>query len=214
MVEPAAKLYFDKVEHEYRLFGQRLPSVTEVLGAQGMLPDYSWMPEFYRERGSAVHSAIALEFFDRLDWGSLDENTKPYVERFRTFIEHLDFEPILVEQPLASEVYLYAGTPDALGWTGGGELLFLDWKCGGIEPAHHVQLAGGYMPLLEEAADEGRIPVTREDLAKARMAVVSLANDNPKLHPVERNGHRDVFRSALATYRWRLTHMKGVRDEL
>lgn len=209
MTEPATKLYFDAEEHEYRLFGRRLPSVTEVLGETGMLPDYSWLDDFYRERGSAVHEAIGLEFFDRLDWNSLDENTRPYVERFRAFVEHIGFRPLVVEQPLASQAYLYAGTPDALGVTRSGEIFFVDWKCGAVEPGHHVQVAGGYMPLLEEAADEGIVPVTREELARAKMAVVSLAQDPPKLHRVERNGHRDVFRSALAVYNWRRNHMKG-----
>jgi hypothetical protein len=58
-------------------------------------------------------------------------------------------KPILLEERLVSETYKFGGTPDYYGEVD-GKLTLLDYKTGGIFDEHLVQVAGGYLMLLEE----------------------------------------------------------------
>jgi len=60
-------------------------------------------------------------------------------------------KPILLEQPLISEVFKFGGTPDCYAEID-GKLTLLDFKTGkGIYDEYAIQVAGGYLLLLEEA---------------------------------------------------------------
>lgn len=199
---------FDPEQHAYSVDGVALPSVTQVLHATGMLPDYSRLDPFYRERGAAVHAAIQLDLKGDLDIESLTPEVGVHVARFWRFAEAVNLKPVWVEGPLYCPVYRYAGTPDCLAECDQGLVLF-DWKCGGFEPGHAVQAAGGYLPLLERAAESGALPVTLTDLALALVAVVPLARDLPSAVWIKDDEpHRDYFRSALAIHNWRALKMK------
>ncbi len=202
---------FDYEKHEYRLDGQPVLSVTQVLHRAGMLPDYSALGPYYRERGSAVHAAIQLDLRGELDEESVDDDVAPYLDRFRHWAAEIELRPIWVEGALACPVYRYAGTPDCLGDSRVG-LVIPDWKTGRFEPGHRIQVAGGYFPLLERAAMEGLLPMSLGDLQKARLCIVPLTADLPVPVWVEHENHRDLFRSALAVSRWREEHMRGARN--
>lgn len=61
-----------------------------------------------------------------------------------------EVEPILLETPLIHERLGFGGTPDFYGKVE-GELMLLDFKTGkGIYDEYFVQVAGGYLILLEE----------------------------------------------------------------
>ncbi len=204
---------FDPESHSYWLDGQRVPSVTQVLHATGFLPDYSKLDPFYRERGSAAHAAIHLDILGQLDDDSLDEHVGPYVDRFRLWAASVNFRPVFVEGALFCPVYGYAGTPDTLAYVN-DRLTLPDWKTGQFEPGHVVQVAGGYLPLLETAAREDRLPVSLEELHDARVCIVPLDKAEPVpvwVAPDEIPNQRDIFRSALACFNWRDRHMGGVR---
>lgn len=200
-------LAFDADKHEYRLDGEPVPSVTQALHGAGMLPDYSRLDPFYRERGSAVHAAIHLDLRGELDEESVDEEVAPYLDRFRHWAAEVDLRPIWIEGPLACPVYRYAGTPDCLGMSKLG-LVLPDWKAGQYEPGHAIQVAGGYFPLLERAAADGLLPLSVIELQKARMCIVPLTTDLPVPHWVEHDNNREMFRAALAVTRWRQQHMR------
>lgn len=202
---------FDPERHEYRLDGELVPSVTQVLHHCGMLPNYNVLDPFYRDRGVAVHAAIHLDLRGELDEESVDEEVAPYLDRFRHWAAEVQLRPIWIEGALACPVYRYAGTPDCLGESKRG-LLLPDWKAGQFEPGHRVQVAGGYFPLLERAAMDGLLPLTVAELRKARMCVLPLTKDLPTPTWVEHDNHRDLFRSALAVSRWRAEHMRGTSN--
>lgn len=204
-------LDFDPDKHEYRLDGSLVPSVTQVLHACGMLPDYSRLDPFFRERGSAVHEAIRLDLRGELEEESVDEEVAPYLDRFRRWAAEVELRPLWIEGPLACPVYRYAGTPDCLGTSRLG-LVLPDWKAGQFEPGHRVQVAGGYFPLLARAAMDGRLPLSLADLQAARMCIVPLTTDLPVPVWVEHDNHRDIFRAALAVNGWRAANMKGPRN--
>lgn len=201
-----AHFSFEPTAHVYTMDGVRVPSVTEVLGENRLLPDYRALDPYYASRGTAVHEAVALELQDRLDWDSLDEHTRPYVERAARFIQMLEIEPLAVEFQWASKVYRYAGTVDLFCRSRLGDLI-LDWKAGGPEVAHAIQVGGGYRPLLLEAAEEGAVPMSPTEVRRARCGVVCLNTEIPKPVWVENPEQAEmVFRSALALTNFRRSH--------
>ena len=52
-------LSFDPITHQYRLDGERVPSVTQVLSVCGLIDD-TWYTEESRQRGQAIHLATKL----------------------------------------------------------------------------------------------------------------------------------------------------------
>jgi hypothetical protein len=204
-------LTFDADAHVYCLDGEAVPSVTQALHGAGLLPDYSKLDPFYRERGRAVHEAIALDLRRELDEESVDEEVAPFLDRARRWAAEINLRPIWIEGPLGCPIYRYAGTPDVLADSDLG-LILPDWKAGQFEPGHRIQVAGGYFPLLERAAMDGRLPLSLNDLQRVRMCVVPLTKDLPVPVWVEHDQHRDMFRAALAIHRWRLAHMRGATN--
>jgi hypothetical protein len=58
-------------------------------------------------------------------------------------------EPILMEERMISEELKFGGTPDCYAKLD-GKLTLLDYKTGGVFDEHLIQVAGGYLILLEE----------------------------------------------------------------
>ena len=62
-----------------------------------------------------------------------------------------EIKPVLMEAPLVSEIHKFGGIPDNLALVN-GKLTLLDYKTGkGIYEEYYIQVAGGYLILLEEA---------------------------------------------------------------
>lgn len=79
--------FFSEEEHSYTdLSGKRIISTTQVFEVLGMV-DYSFVKEDVLERksqiGIATHAAIQYLCEGQLDWESLDETVRPYVEAYR-----------------------------------------------------------------------------------------------------------------------------------
>jgi hypothetical protein len=204
-----AHFVFDPVAHVYAIEpGPRVvPSVTQVLEDVRMSPDYDHLPRFYMERGSAIHQAVGLELLGRLDWSSLDDRIVPFVERARTFIEMLEITPLVVEFRWVCKIHEYGGTLDLFCESKLGPLL-IDWKSTTHDVSYEIQVAGGYAPLLEQAAEEGAVPVAPGDVKKARQAVVTLGTDVPKPHWIKKENQVEVFRAALAVSKWRTANRR------
>jgi hypothetical protein len=220
--KPAAAPVFSLDEqHVYRLGDRVLPGTTTVLSVLGMLPDYSGLDPYFRERGSAVHAAISIAVGGQeVDWdfpGS--DDVRPRVERALKWLSDVEFTPLWIEQPAYCPTYLYAGTPDIFGYAlapdGNQQLVLPDWKSGAIEPGHDIQVAGAYLPLLEHAAATGELlnpdgsRIKAEAMAGAQCCVISLAPEIPLVHWVQDiPQQRDIFRAALACFNWRAAHMR------
>lgn len=207
-----AHFTFDEPTHVYAVGSRAVPSVTQVLEAVGMAPDLSHLPEYYRGRGQAIHRAMALQLLGTLDWSTLDERILSFVEHGAEFIETVGAKPLVVEHRWVHTALEYGGTLDLFCDSKLGPLL-IDWKSTFTDPAYDVQVAGGYAPLLEEAAEHGAVAVEPEMVRAARMAVVTLKNTMPKPHWIERHdasgiAHAATFQAALDVARWQLNNRR------
>lgn len=79
-------LEFDELNHTFTANGQTLPSVTQVLRANRMTPEfYTRIDPWYLERGKLIH--LATEFYDKgtLDEDELDSTLLPYLNAYKQF---------------------------------------------------------------------------------------------------------------------------------
>ena len=102
----------------YKVNGERVPSVTEILKLAGM-NGYERVPpeilEHARQRGADVHSWLEL-----LDLGHLQEEDIPtaddeiqgYLIAWVCFKSDTGFLPGEIEKPVVNETWRYAGCPD------------------------------------------------------------------------------------------------------
>ena len=94
-------------------------SVTEVIKASGLM---GYMPEdqYYLDRGSYTHEAIALYLKDNLNEGLLSEGLKPFVDSAITWIQLAGYKAEFIELSLYDPVMKLCGTVDAIP--------LVDWK--------------------------------------------------------------------------------------
>ena len=188
-------LSFDEAKHEYRIDGQVVPSVTEIIAP---LSDHSRVPaetlEFKRSLGKAVHKAIELyEGADGLDMESLDLQALPYFEGWLKFKRESRFQAEIVERPYGSAKLRFAGTPDVIGSRTECFDELLDVKCTyAMEPATGVQLAG-YEILLEENGIK----------IKRRGGVQLMPDGTFRYHEFKSRNDRIVFLSCLNLFNWK-----------
>ena len=138
---------FDEKEHKYSYGGKQLPSVTtvikEVLNIE--YPDYAI---YHATRGTYVHKAIELWFKGVLDFKTVDDTIKPYLDSFITFQNKANIKPVLLEERFADKNISFAGTVDIVGKVKGKTYLF-DIKTGQKQDSYNAQMAG-YKKLLND----------------------------------------------------------------
>jgi hypothetical protein len=153
-------LAFDPAGHVYRLDGDIVPSVTQVLTRAGLI-DFSAIPPHIREaallRGRIVHEAIHAFNERDLDVEAFAREFPDYLGYFhawRSFCDQRRFVPVLNEARVASRRHRVAGTLDCLGVLDGVAVL-LDFKTGRPgDVAADLQTAA-YLALAIEWAGEG-----------------------------------------------------------
>lgn len=181
-------LTFDAEKHQYRIDGQRVPSVTQVLQGAGLI-DTTWFNDAARTRGTYV--AQATEMYDKgtLDYDALDEGLRPYVMAWEKFLVENEVEIKAIEMMVCSEARRYAGTLDRIIAMGGGKYKYvLDIKTGSAAKWHSIQTAG-YVQCLP---------------GYHRRASIILNNDGKySFHEHIESYDRGVFLSALNLYHWK-----------
>lgn len=198
-------LTFNPDRHEYRLGDQVLPHVTQVTDA---LQSYSGVSDkVMREaadRGRAVHLATQLWDENDLDVDALPDTVRPYLDAWIRFREETGFMPALIEAPVHSKTYRYAGTLDRTG-----TFLFLR----GIKPTEPVLLdlkatykimaavgpqTAGYLQALHETHGA--------KITRRRFAVQLRADGTYRLEECKDPSDWSVFLSALTLTNWRARH--------
>lgn len=202
MIAAPPTVEFDSFAHTYRLNGDPVPSVTQVLGAVGLSTDWDRMPpavraaaEAKRGVGQAVHEACALLDAGSLSWGTLDDAVFGYVEAWERYVrERGIIEWLLIEKPLAHDALRFAGTPDRIGRTLSGQVVQPDLKCGDPEDAAGQFQTAGYGLLVEHA---GIAPLRHME----RECVQLLPTGRYALDPYRDNRNdAAVFRAAVTVF--------------
>lgn len=146
---------FDADTHTYRVDGSVLPSVTQIISS--VLPGFQ-AGDWYLNRGRALHLACAHDDRGILIEESVHEEIAQRLKAWRKFKADTGALITMIEKPLWSAQYRFAGTVDR-ALTFNGKTLFgyrevpawtlCDLKST-ISPQVVVQL-GGYNLLLREA---------------------------------------------------------------
>lgn len=211
-------LEFIEEGHIYKLNGNRVISLTQILDAAGLV-DYSMVqPDVLAAKakfGSKVHEYTLWN-----DQGELDmDDLKPYpnywnrVEGWRQFVEDFKFKPdmLAAEVPCACKVngMLYAMTIDRLGLLDGKQPAIVEIKtCADREPSHQIQTAAQALPMNEFFKDKGG--------PCKRMAVYLLDKPNQANRyyfcaPHDDRMDEKIFLAALMLTQYRINNrlMKG-----
>lgn len=195
---PATDLIFEAETHTYRVDGEVLPSVTQVLKAARLI-DYSMIPQDILQaaaaRGTAVHQTLEALDNGLIDPNFVDPDIAGYVEAALRFYREANFEPTLVEYRNWHKNWRYAGTLDRIGLMGGCQTI-LDFKTGILLPGHGLQLAG-YLEMLPEPRRYRRIALQLNADGTYRIQEYPAADYR-----------RDIrtFLSALDCWRWNELH--------
>ena len=180
--------------------GVRLPSVTRVLSAVGLSPDYRGVDpavlERARLRGTALHCAIQYDAEGSLDESSLHEEIRSGFAAYRRFVAEAQHEPIGSELELVHPTWAYVGHPDRVGWINGRTRTLIDFKHQDSVDFDYVRVQLAGYSLLWAA--------THPEEPLAQTAVVQLRRDGTyRLHVLDVRPAEQVFLAALVVYRER-----------
>lgn len=136
-----SELEFIPEGHIYKLRGQVIPSLSEVLRSYSE-PRLSHIPdpdivEAARERGVIAHAETQA-----YDEGRGDRFESSYVEAWADFRDVTGFTPTLIEVPTYHPSMKYGCTLDRLGTLKDGTQIIIDIKTGSKYKWHPLQTAG------------------------------------------------------------------------
>jgi hypothetical protein len=124
-----------------------LPRVTDILKEAGLI-DTTWLTEYGRERGTAVH--LACQFYDEgtLDYASVSPEIEGYLRAYDAWKRESGIQEFeWIEGPLQDPQGKYRGTPDRILVTRPRKLI--DLKSGIPMDWHALQLAA-YVTMLDD----------------------------------------------------------------
>ena len=142
-----ALIEYNDDAHEYRVNGEVVPSVTQVIKSSGLV-DYSHCTEYGRKRGTIIHEVVQLINEGDLDEDSVDPLIRPWISAYRAFLSDCAFRLYRSEMIVHSELYGYAGRFDMYGRVNKRRAI-IDVKTGQIGPDVEWQL-GAYMQAAKE----------------------------------------------------------------
>ncbi len=196
-MQPLA-LAYDADAHEYRVDGERWPSVTEILSP---LNELDGIPAHVLRRaadfGTNVHLAVHLINTGRLDRASLDDALAPYVAGWDAFLRDSGAVVVASEVRVMHPGLRYAGTMDSairMKRRTRTTVHALDVKTSATVPRTCA---------LQTAAYREAYALVRPDLSKTRYCCHLRRDGTYRLIPYESPGDWNTFVSALNVHRWR-----------
>lgn len=173
-----------------------LPSVTRILEAAGLGPDFSRVPadvlEAARARGTLVHRLIEAHHYGYLDQAEITPQAAPYMSAYLTFVAESGHEPIASEFRVEHAAWRYCGHPDRVGWLCGARVI-ADWKCTDTLALPPVarQLAGYQLAYNAQHPTE---PVS------TTVAVQLRSDGTYRLHELDASAAEPVFLAAVTVW--------------
>ena len=200
-------LTFDPAAHVYRVDGAPVPSVTELLEAAGMTPDYSKIAphvlQHARHRGIHIDLCCDLDDADDLDWSSVHPEAVPYVQAWQCFKADYGYRPLASQVLLYHPTYGYAGTADSVGELGGYVTVAERKATAKMAASYALQTAGyGMEGLWTAPPGGGRLePVPWG--APARLGVHLRRDGRYDLVPYDDPEDVAAWLGVVALARWR-----------
>lgn len=123
IVNPGSRLKFeyDDAKHEYKLDGDVLPSITQILSPY---TDFSKIPaQILADKqawGNSVHKYLEMLDRDELEISAIPDvepgqpNIKSVVTNWQTIVHDNLYFWLAIEKPMYSLKYRFAGTPDRI----------------------------------------------------------------------------------------------------
>lgn len=187
--EPINHIYSDEKGKEY-------PSVTTILSHFGMTPDFDkFGNDTSRDFGTAVHKVLELFDNDVLHAYNYDPVIEPYLNGYKKFLKEFKPEWEMIETPLISKIWGFAGTADRVGVIK-GKTCVLDFKTGSPNPYHELQTAG-YQVLVE---DNYKVNV------KVRHSLYLMPDDFRLSPEYTKRSDRSIMIGQAQSYQWKLTN--------
>lgn len=182
VLSPQPEFTFDPESHIYGFDGRVLPSVTQSLNEWREVTVYGKRFFIHTINGTvvegevmdnaaafgrAIHVGAALILQDDLDWGDLDPALVAPLREFEKWVDDYKVKPVHIEEPMYSEKYGVAGTPDIIGTVNGFRHLDItDIKTGLVNEMVGPQVAG-YEIIFRER-EKYRKPIVRHELILPR----------------------------------------------
>lgn len=202
---PSPQLVFEPEGHVYRIGGQVVPSVTQLLDDAGLTVDYAAIPpatlRHARLRGLHVDACCDLLDEDALDWSSVHPECVPYVEAWARFRADTGYAPAAGQVPLYHPLG-YAGTADSVG-TLRGQWVVVERKATTKMAATYALQTAAYAQA-PYAAPPGGGPLTPVAWGTPARLGVQLKRDGSYLVvPYDDAEDLAAFLGVVALYRWR-----------
>jgi hypothetical protein len=178
---------FDEATHTYRVEGEVLPSVTQIMQSTGLVRPYTGDP-WYGQRGTACHYATTLIDAGTLDPESVDPVISGFLDAYARFKRETGMEWEYSEYRLAHPLYRFCGCVDRA-------VPLVDLKT--TDSACELQLAGYQALLLANGIDPGRegyfLHLKENGTYKLRTYKFNRQDTN-------------IWLSAVSLYHWRKEH--------
>ena len=192
-------LTFNEDGHEYRWHGAVVPSVTQILDAEG-ISDFSKVPkdrlDAAAELGTAVHLATLYDDQGELDEASVTDLVRPRLDAWRWFRQVYRFVPKFREARLYSP-HGFAGTVDGVGTLNGtSQIVLIDIKTGVKTRAVRPQTAA-YAHMMKQ---QHQVEIAE------RVAVYLLGDGTCKPDPLHDPGDWSVFAAAFRIHTFKQEH--------
>lgn len=140
---------FDPDDHVYRdEHGRAYPSVTEIISEVWPI-DKRWYRESSTNLGTEVHEATALIDKGLMTLEDFEGDVRVLSHVWETFLQRLDCELLIIEQPAIARKYGFGFTTDRVVKLKEGDVAILDIKTGAPAKWHELQL-GAYALGVEE----------------------------------------------------------------
>jgi len=205
-------LQFDSAAHSYVVDGNRVPSVTELLEAAGVSPDYSKVNpavlQHARQRGIHVDLACDLDDADDLDWSSVHPDAVPYIQAWQSFKADYDYRPIASQVILYHPAYHYAGTTDTVGELDGMVTVVERKATARMAASYALQTAGYTAEGLWTCPPGGGRLSPLDWGTPARIGVHLQRNGRYELVPYDDPGDHAAWLGIVALARWRKANGK------
>jgi len=186
--------------------GVEVPGVSRILEAVGIIQLNPFHSEQGRENGANLHLCIELLNEGTLDWDSVDPLILPRLEKYATWMDERDFRPLVIEQPLYSPKYEYAGTPDVFGKLG-QDFVVIDIKSGPVAPHEALKLEA-YRQLISENYNIPHKSIRR--MALDKLSTIKVLKERRFLDAND----KAVWLGALSVFHWMRNNLRGMNGSI